>query len=87
MDVAVSALRANLSHWLDQVREGEEVVVTERGTPVARIVPVADPALLARLEQQGLIGRPAATVRTPARGRRRVRATESASEAVRRQRD
>ena len=38
MDVAVTDLRAHLSEWLDRVREGDEVVITDRGVPVARLV-------------------------------------------------
>jgi len=36
----VSQLKARLSEHLDMVKRGEEVLVTERGKPVARIVPV-----------------------------------------------
>ncbi|MEO6503326.1 MAG: type II toxin-antitoxin system prevent-host-death family antitoxin [Jatrophihabitantaceae bacterium] len=32
----MSDLRANLSEWLRRAQEGDEVVVTERGVPVAR---------------------------------------------------
>jgi prevent-host-death family protein len=37
---AISQLKARLSEHLDMVKRGEEVLVTERGRPVARIVPV-----------------------------------------------
>jgi len=37
---AISRLKASLSEYLDVVRAGEEVLVTDRGKPVARIVPV-----------------------------------------------
>jgi prevent-host-death family protein len=43
MDVrttAVSKLKATLSEHIAYVKRGEEVVVTERGKPVARIVPI-----------------------------------------------
>ncbi|MHB8294827.1 MAG: type II toxin-antitoxin system Phd/YefM family antitoxin [Acidimicrobiales bacterium] len=33
-------MRAELSSWVDRARAGEEVVITERGTPVARLLPV-----------------------------------------------
>lgn len=36
----VSQLKAGLSEYLARVKAGEEVVVTERGRPIARIVPV-----------------------------------------------
>lgn len=37
--VKIAELKAKLSSFLRQVREGEEVVVTDRETPVARLVP------------------------------------------------
>ena len=56
---AVAQLKARLSSYLRQVRAGEEVLVTERGLPIARIVPVGeldkDLESLRDLEQQGLI--------------------------------
>lgn len=36
----VSKLKAALSEYLARVKAGEEVVVTERGKPIARIVPL-----------------------------------------------
>ena len=37
---AVSKLKANLSEYLLKVKLGEEIVVTDRGRPIARIIPV-----------------------------------------------
>jgi len=37
---AVSELKALLSQYLSKVKAGEEVVVTDRGKPVAKIVPI-----------------------------------------------
>ena len=37
MDVSVSALRAELRQWIEAARAGEDVVITERGIPVARL--------------------------------------------------
>jgi prevent-host-death family protein len=39
--VAKSDLQRDLGEYLDRVRAGEEVVVTDAGTPVARLVPLA----------------------------------------------
>jgi prevent-host-death family protein len=36
---AIGELKARLSAYLARVRAGEEVVVTDRGRPVARLVP------------------------------------------------
>jgi prevent-host-death family protein len=56
---AVAQLKSQLSRYLRRVKAGEEVVVTERGVPVARLVPITrgDSSLesLRDLERQGLI--------------------------------
>lgn len=36
----ISELKAKLSQYLEAVRAGQEVIVTDRGRPVARISPV-----------------------------------------------
>lgn len=38
--VGVSRLKASLSEYLARVKAGGEVVVTERGRPIARLVPM-----------------------------------------------
>jgi prevent-host-death family protein len=60
MGVSVSELKARLSEHLRRVRAGEELLVTDRGQPVARLVPVwADEAddRLRALEAAGLVRR------------------------------
>ena len=73
MDVAVSEFRANLRDWLERVREGHEVVVTERGVPVARLLGVETTPLLDRLTSEGVIGRPTRAEKPAASGRPRPR--------------
>lgn len=36
----IAELKARLSRYLDQVKSGQEVVITERGRPVAKLVPL-----------------------------------------------
>lgn len=72
MDVAVSALRADLATWLDRVRAGEEVVVTDRGHPVARILPVDATPMLEQLTRNGVLGKPRRPDRPTASGVKRV---------------
>ncbi len=36
----IAELKAKLSDYLDKVKAGGEVVITERGTPIARLVPL-----------------------------------------------
>lgn len=38
--VGVAELKSKLAHHLDRVKAGEEVVITERGVPIARLVPL-----------------------------------------------
>lgn len=83
----MSNLRAHLSDWLNRVQDGEDVVVTDRGTPVARIVRVTASDLLEDLEKEGLLARPTSTERPRADAVRRVRATRSVAELVSSQRD
>jgi prevent-host-death family protein len=56
---AVSKLKAYLSEYLNQVKAGNEVLITDRGKPVARLVPISRKKVaresLARMEKQGLI--------------------------------
>jgi prevent-host-death family protein len=58
----VARLKAHLSEFLAAVKAGEEVSVTERGRPIARIVPVhladQEDQRLAELERMGLLKRP-----------------------------
>ena len=60
---SISETKAKLSALLDRVKEGEEVTITDRGKPVARIVPIPATEVdwderLERLERQGVIRRP-----------------------------
>ena len=56
---AVSELKARLSEYLNQVKAGMEVLITDRGKPVARLVPLSRSEdfkeSLAHMEKQGLI--------------------------------
>ncbi|MDH3206357.1 MAG: type II toxin-antitoxin system prevent-host-death family antitoxin [Gemmatimonadota bacterium] len=52
MKASISILKARLSQYLAAVKAGEEVIVTERGRPVARISAIgADGVLEGRLEK------------------------------------
>jgi prevent-host-death family protein len=62
--VGVRELRENLASWLDRVRAGDEVVVTERGQPIARLGPLERRSKLEELIAQGRVT-PARLPRTP----------------------
>ncbi len=86
MDVAVSALRAELSSWVERARSGEDVVVTERGIPVARLVAVDAAPLLERLTREGVLAAPGASGRPRFDGMPRVRASGPVADLVGEQR-
>lgn len=62
---SISEAKATLSALLDRVKAGETVTITDRGTPVAQIVPLrgstsADwDVRVESLERRGLVRRPA----------------------------
>jgi prevent-host-death family protein len=56
---AVSEIKARLSEYLTQVKAGMEILITDRGKPVARLVPLSRSKglkeSLVQMEKQGLI--------------------------------
>ncbi|GAA3815745.1 type II toxin-antitoxin system Phd/YefM family antitoxin [Cellulomonas soli] len=58
MEVAVSALRAELKQWIEAAKAGEDVVITDRGVPVARLSGIESADLLTRLTRDGLLTAP-----------------------------
>lgn len=64
--VGVKELRENLRSWLDTVKAGEEIVVTERGKAIAQLTPLdSGRRTLEELVALGL-------ARPPLRKRRRI---------------
>ncbi len=73
MKVGVRELRNSLSRYLVRVHAGDEVVVTDHGREIARIVPMANrerkPSMLDRLVAEGLVAPPMKARRPlPSRG-------------------
>jgi prevent-host-death family protein len=71
--VGVRELRNNLSRYLDRVQAGDEVVVTDHGREIARVVPIGNgerkPSALDRLVAEGLVASPMKAKRAlPTRG-------------------
>lgn len=77
----MSELRANLKAFVERAGAGERIVVTDRGVPVARLVPADHEELLERLEREGIVTR-ATRPKSRASQRRRVRASEPVSKLV-----
>ncbi|MGO1507230.1 MAG: type II toxin-antitoxin system Phd/YefM family antitoxin [Microbacteriaceae bacterium] len=59
MNVGVRELRDGLSRYLTDVRNGEEVIVTDHGKPVAKLVPINQESPLEQLVAEGVVTRPA----------------------------
>jgi prevent-host-death family protein len=94
----IAELKNRLSHYLDRVKRGETILVMDRKTPVARIVPTPPPARMSDeeteawlrdMEAKGILrvgarkGVPE-ILRTPPPGMRPTRAVEALIEDRRR---
>lgn len=86
MDVTISKLRAELASWIKRAQDGEEIIVTERGTPVARLLSVDTAPLLEQLTQRGVLSKPQRADRPTANGTSRVHARGPVSDSVSEQR-
>jgi prevent-host-death family protein len=84
--VGVRQFRDELRKWLDLVKKGEDVVITERGLPVARLIGANAKEPLQRLIDAGIVT-PAQEPKRPARELPRVTGVKgSISDLVKEQR-
>lgn len=53
----IHELRNRLGHYLRQVKEGQTIILTEKGKPIGQILPIGEDlqARLRRLAQSGLV--------------------------------
>lgn len=79
MNVGVRELKAKLSEYLGKAASGEEVVVTDRGQPVARLVPAQAVSPIDRGIDDGWIDPPRRTRLEPFE---RVRSAMSVMDAL-----
>lgn len=85
MQVGIRRLRDHLSEYVALVKAGAEIVVTDRGSPVARLVPHDRGESLEELIAQGLVQRPL-SVKRRAAARKRVLPSGDVSSLVAEQR-
>lgn len=79
--VGVRELKNNLSRYLARVQAGEEVIVTDHGNPIARLVTVtAETDRLASLIASGAVTAPRSTTRR--RPKRRIAPSSSVGDLV-----
>jgi prevent-host-death family protein len=56
--VGVRELRENLRSWLDRAKYGDEVIVTDRGEPIARLAALEPRSKLEELIERGIVRPP-----------------------------
>lgn len=76
MEVGIRELRSHFSAYLDQVRAGRELTVTDRGAAVARLVPLGERPL-DQLVRRGLVELAAPSSRSRPQTRRRAKGSVS----------
>ncbi|MBW3575967.1 MAG: type II toxin-antitoxin system prevent-host-death family antitoxin [Actinobacteria bacterium] len=62
-EVGIRELRDHLSKYLERVQGGDELVVTDRGRAIARVLPMSGERTIDRLVREGKV--------TPAKTRKR----------------
>lgn len=79
MNVGVRALKSKLSEYLGRAAAGEDIIVTDRGRPIVRLVPFAGESALERGIAEGWIDPPSRSALKPVD---RVRAELSSLEVL-----
>ena len=77
MEVTFAEFKASLMQYVNDVKDGEDVIVTHKGAPVARLTSVEGGDLLASLAEDGLITVPAGDRAVP-----RLPQAEAAKDAL-----
>lgn len=86
-EVGIRELKNGLSGYIDRVRNGEEVIVTDRGRPVARLSPLdADHDHLAELIAAGIVRAPTSRERRRHVPKHRIKPKGTVSDLVAEQR-
>lgn len=80
-EVGIAELRQGLKDWIARAREGDEVIVTDRGRPVARLTGITTGSALDQLMAEGRITPPRGA-RPQAQGRQRIRSAGSVSQLI-----
>ena len=85
MEVGVRELRDNLSKWIARAKRGQDILITERGKPVARLTHVEESPALDRLIAKGIVT-PARSSKTKIRRNDLIKTKGSVSDLVKEQR-
>lgn len=82
MEVSVTDFRAELASWIQAARNGDDVTITEHGTPVARLVTIDAAATIDELTDRGIIAPSSAPKRKATRMRGRAKSTSSVADLL-----
>jgi prevent-host-death family protein len=85
-EVGIAQLRQDLKHWVSRAQADDEIVITDRGRPVARLTGVARTTALERLVAEGKVAA-ARSARPDLHAEERVRAAGPVSQCVVEERD
>lgn len=66
MDVGIRELKAKLSHFVAEAADGATVTITDRGRPVAKLVPIDETSNIERGIEEGWVEPPLRTKLAPA---------------------
>ena len=78
-------MRDNLSKWIARAKRGQDVLITERGKPVARLTHVEESPALERLIAKGIVT-PARNPKTKIRRNDLIKTKGTVSDLVKEQR-
>lgn len=85
MEVGVREFRSELKTWIAKAQAGEDVVLTDRGRPVARLTGVNGTNALQDLIDRGVVSRPEKPAAST-KSWKRIRASGSVSDLIKEQR-
>lgn len=85
MEVGIRELRDNLSKWIARAKRGQNILITDRGKPVARLTLVEESPALERLIAKGIVT-PARRPKTKIRRSDLIKTKGSVSDLVKEQR-
>ena len=72
VETSITELRDNLKATLQQVKKGQDITVTERGRPIARITGPVEDDHLQLLIEQGIVSKPVTPKRPHSQHRHRI---------------
>lgn len=82
MHVGITAFRSDMRRWLNEIKSGGEIILTDRDKPVARITGINVKSIIEQMEREGLVTPPRSKTRTKATGRKRVPIKGSLSDII-----